>query len=358
MSRHRWASLSLAAALVAAGCAVDVGPTAERPSGSGTFEPTASPAEETWRISVVRAPDVSGFRAEAGRSGLIAGDRTIWVKAVDGTWMPGDALDQVEDVGRLGVTTWRGGFVSWAIGGLVQTSADGVAWHDASAGPGEANLASIVPFGDELILVGQGMSDPAGAWRSRDGSIWTPIKAAPDGMLAATTRPGGDLLAIGASGPDAAAWLTADAVEWERAADPRPEAAGLIAWHGVAANPAGVVVIGNVGEAPAVWWSLDGTAWTRSQSFFEDDAYLSHVSAVPGGFAIAGRRRDRPVVWLSSDGRSWSAVDLPIEAGTQGQAEVVRTTDGGLVAFGYSMQDEGNGGSSRSGYLVWTLGPG
>lgn len=160
---------------------------------------------------------------------------------------------------------------------------------------------------------------------------------------------------MGTSGAVASAWQSADGADWEVAAMPEPEEAGVSAMHDVAANPTGVAAIGSVGEAPAAWWSLDGTAWTRSPRFTEDHAILAHLTAIPGGFAIAGNRRDRPADWLSSDGRAWSAVDLPIAAGAKGQADVIRATENGLVVFGYSTQDEGHGGSSRTAYLVWTL---
>lgn len=44
-------------------------------------------------------------------------------------------------------------------------------------------------------------------------------------------------------------------------------------------------------------------------------------------------------------------------AGTHGQADVIRSTENGLAVFGYAIEDAGNGGSFRTGYLVWTLEP-
>jgi len=49
-------------------------------------------------------------------------------------------------------------------------------------------------------------------------------------------------------------------------------------------------------------------------------------------------------------------MDLPIATATEGGASLVRIGPGGLTIFGYTSQDAGNGGESRTGYLVWVLG--
>jgi hypothetical protein len=115
-----------------------------------------------------------------------------------------------------------------------------------------------------------------------------------------------------------------------------------------------VVAIGDAEGRAAAWSSNDLATWTESPSFGED-VFLGAISNVRGTFVIAGRRRDRPVVWSSPDGRSWASTDLPTSGSGAAEAAVVRLLDERLVAFGYTTEDAGNGGSSRTGYLIWTL---
>jgi hypothetical protein len=161
-------------------------------------------------------------------------------------------------------------------------------------------------------------------------------------------------VAVGSQGPDPAVWTSADSEAW--ASGPAPERRGseTSALYGVSAGPVGVVAIGDAEGRAAAWSSNDLATWTQSPSFGED-VFLGSISNVRGTFVVAGRRRDRPVVWSSPDGRSWASTDLPTSGAGAAEAAVVRIVDERLVAFGYATEDAGNGGSLRTGYLIWTL---
>jgi len=116
------------------------------------------------------------------------------------------------------------------------------------------------------------------------------------------------------------------------------------------------VAIGDVDGAAAVWGSADLVHWTRSAQPARDDEFLAHVTAANDLFVIAGRSRDRPAVWLSANGLIWTSMLLPLPADGTGEVSDVVVEDGRLIAFGFATEDAGNGGASKTGYLVWTLG--
>lgn len=351
---HRFIVALIAGSVIVAGCGTT--PPSEAP-GTASIGPATSPDQATWREQAVLSPDREAFVAAASQSGLVVGDKTTWVEIDRGRWMPAEAVEAVDETSRLGIAKWQGALISWADGGVVQVSRDGLSWSNAVSGPGESNPANMVSFGSQLLLLGEGVRRSVGAWRSADGSAWMPIEGAPMGMWAAATLPGHGLVAVGWSGPNAAAWRTADATIWDRVAGPQTTGAGTSALYGVAAGAAHVVAIGDIDGAAAAWSSDDLATWTLSPSVWGDDTYLAGIAYVRGAFVIAGRRGDRPVVWLSVDGRAWSSFDLPIAAGVEGDAVETTIDKDRLVVFGYSTVDAGNGGSSRTGYLVWTLEP-
>lgn len=349
VTAHRCIVALIAGSVVVAGCGAT--PHSEAP-GSASIGPTVSPLQATWREQTVLTPDRQAFAAAAGRNGVIVGDSTTWVGIEGGRWLPAET---VEETDRLGIVEWHTGLVSWADGGVVRLSRDGLSWSNEVSGPGESNPATVVAFDNQLLLLGEGVRSSIGAWRSVDGSTWTAIEGAPLGMKAAATLPGRGLIAVGWSGPNAAAWKTADARTWERVVGPATPDGATSALHGVAVNGSSVVAIGDVDGSAAVWTSDDLATWTLSPGVGGDDAYLANIAYVRGTFVITGRRGDRPVVWLSADGRTWSSVDLPIAGGVEGEAVETTVVDDRLVVFGYSTDRAGNGGAFHTGYLVWTL---
>lgn len=333
--------------LIAAGCGSSPAPS---PANQTIAFPTSTPAQGIWHEQTVLAFDHEGFIAAEKANGLVVGDQTSWVELKDGRWMPAEAVNQDD---RLGITSWHGSLIAWADGGVILISRDGLALTDAVSGPGESNPVTIAPFADSLLLLGEGASRSVGAWQSADGSTWTPNDKAPTGLKAAATFQGHGLVAVGWTGPDATAWSTTDTRTWTLAGLQPTGASSTL--RGVAASGKHVVAIGDIDGSAAVRTSDDFVSWRLSGTAWGEDAYLSSVIDLDGAFVIAGRRGDRPVVWRSPDGLSWTSFDLPAAQAVKAEAVHMTIQAGRLVAFGYSNQDAGNGGSFHAGYLVWTL---
>ena len=320
---------------------------ATEPSSSSVIDEVPT----TWHQATVLPPDEPVFRAAAAQRGVVIGDKSVWARNERAAWIPAEPVDESS---RIGLVSWRGKLVSWSDGGLIRTSQDGLTWVDAIVGPDESNPTMIVAYADQLLLLGQPTRSLIGAWRSADGSRWTAIDGAPVGMQAAVDAGGRGLVAVGSQGADVAVWTSADSAAWASAPAPERRGPETSALYGVSAGPVGVVAIGDAEGRAAAWSSNDLATWTQSPSFGED-VFLGSISNVRGTFVIAGRRRDRPVVWSSPDGRSWASTDLPTSGAGAAEVAVVRIVDESLVAFGYTTEDAGNGGSSRTGYLIWTL---
>jgi hypothetical protein len=328
------------------------------PGAGGFLPPPASggvdvlPERPSWRSATILPADGAAFTAASLHHGIVAGDRMAWVTADGTTWRPAESFDGTDP---LGLVSWNGRLVSWAIGGLVQTSADGLRWKDAATGPGESNLTAMLALPDALTLFGESIHTNDGAWRSVDGSTWSPLPDVPTGIVAATIRPGGGLITVGAVRGSAATWWSPDGMTWQFGGTP-DAGASQVDLTGVAATSAGVVAIGAIDGNAAAWSSRDLGSWTPSAAVWGREAFLESVTTIGGTFVIAGRRNSRPTIWTSFDGRAWSAIDLPIPAATEGGASLVRIGPGGVTVFGYTTEDAGNGGESRTGYLVWVLG--
>jgi hypothetical protein len=340
------------ATLLVGACASPPNPTVH------TGQPTPSSGSmaideipTTWHQASVLPPDEPTFRAAAAQRLVVIGDKSVWATDERAAWIPAAAVNEST---RIGLVSWKGRLVSWSDGGLIRTSQDGLSWVDVVVGPDESNSTTIAPYADQLILFGQPIRSLVGAWRSADGSRWAALDGAPLGVQAAIDAGGRGFVAVGTQGPDPAVWTSADSEAWASAPAPERRGSETSALYGVSAGPVGVVAIGDAEGRAAAWSSNDLVTWTQSPSFGED-VFLDAISNVRGVFVIAGRRRDRPVVWSSPDGRSWASTELPTSGSGAAEAAVVRVVDERLVAFGYTTEDAGNGGSWRSGYLIWTL---
>jgi hypothetical protein len=340
----------LALALVGA-CGSTPAPTTARPAAS---EEAQAISDGDWRIATILPPDDASFRVASQASGLIVGDQTMWTTTDGVAWRP---AEPIETVNRYGIVPWSGRLVSWAEGGLIQTSPDGLAWTDATVQPDESNPTAILAMPNALLLFGEATRTDASGWRSVDGSTWMSVAGLPKEVRAVATRVQGGTIAVGNIRANAAAWMSSDGASWTPVAAPSVDG-GYIDWTGMASGPAGVVATGGFEGQPAAAWSTQGgEAWAAAANAFGPDPFLQGVTAVGGAFVIAGRRNSHPTVWTSPDGRSWSGLDLPIPESSEGEATVVRQTPTGPAVFGYTTEDAGNGGRSRTGYLVWTLPP-
>ena len=201
----------------------------------------------------------------------------------------------------------------------------------------------------------------AAAWSSTDAMNWRRESdlPAPGGssISAAVVGQDGSVIAVGGSGPTAAAWRTTDGATWTLTQLPAP---GTDAGVGpgaterlsaVAETPGGFVAGGYVETATAIrmaslWRSPDGVTWTRTivpipagSSEVTGIAELSASELVAVGIA-GDERRGTAAVWQSHDaGATWSAIASPSLAA--GRMLAVAAGRGGVAAVGELQEQTG-----------------
>jgi hypothetical protein len=249
----------------------------------------------------------------------------------------------------LNLYGWSGGYVAFESDGdrssdsprpasLASTSStDGLHWSaprpfDISGFPDRIDIAQVVEGPDGLVAVGRFTPDTcggppvvAGLWHSTDGTTWQAV-ALPKDMVRGhvETLDGGSAgyIATGkqADQKTAGIWVSRNATTWHAVALPKP-ANGTLVVNGATSFAGGLVVAGAVlgpegcGGAssihPAVWWSADGSSWTREVlpgASAADDASLSVHRLNDDTVVAALQAGDTPDAWISTDGRTWRAV--------------------------------------------------
>jgi hypothetical protein len=167
----------------------------------------------------------------------------------------------------------------------------------------------------------------ARVFRSPDGRSWREIGSVSGSDAGGITGPiafdGSRYVAVGyeiggedyASQFNAAAWVSADLQTWHKA--PVQTSFAGTAISDIAANQGRFVGIGtSQGMVASVWTSGDGLQWepVTDPLTLPADAGLepTAVESVSGRFVLVGRIGDRPAVLTSADGRRWSKVtDVP-----------------------------------------------
>jgi hypothetical protein len=163
---------------------------------------------------------------------------------------------------------------------------------------------------------------------------------------------------IGPSGDHGAAlWRSVDGREWAAVALDPPGAAGpgYQSMTAVAGGPLGFLAAAVDRGLPVVWWSGDGTAWSRVQGPFLDEHAITGVAVGRAGMVAVGTIRTGGNVdgmaWFSADGSAWRTVPLG-SAGFTGPGQqavrAVTATGAGFVAVGHDEH-----GPRRAG-VVWT----
>jgi hypothetical protein len=172
-------------------------------------------------------------------------------------------------------------------------------------------------------------------WTSPDGLTWTRVQspafftsasvytvdAGSTGYIASGTLKDGVTQAV---------WLSADGRSWRQVALTKATFGNFVV-DGATDFAAGYVISGTVasnggcgGEAsvftPSLWWSANGTSWTRSKltgAGPASDAWVT-VNRISDHalMAIASRWDDTSqtydqLVWVTSDGRTWNVVKSP-----------------------------------------------
>ncbi|MGD0861443.1 MAG: hypothetical protein ABSA21_01610 [Candidatus Limnocylindrales bacterium] len=172
----------------------------------------------------------------------------------------------------------------------------------------------------------------------------------PAGLLALGRAPG---CADDGSGcmpePATALWASTDGVSWIRV--DLHKAFGGAAVGDVSAGPKGYMAVSRSSDAgaavPAIWLSADGQNWRASSlpSATFGAAYLARGTVLGGGFLVAGRigslegwgggyfPSTTPAIWWSADGSEWSRVTLSdVASAPQAEATITKVADGKLVA--------------------------
>ena len=161
-------------------------------------------------------------------------------------------------------------------------------------------------FGDESRLFG------TAAWQTPVGIVTA------DGLFVSA----GQSNELGDGTPDLfAAWTSPDGVDWT-ALEPEAAPDGLDSIvMSVASTPAGVLAAGYEEppsfpiiendpriQKPVVWFSPDGTSWTR-KVLAEEEGLAEAILTVGDTIYVLGHLGIDPTVWVSTDGSTFEVVD-------------------------------------------------
>jgi len=257
-------------------------------------------------------------------------------------WTKGPKID-----GMPNIAGWSGGYFAFKqmspddYGVMVSSSADGVTWADGPRLPAGEPFARISvaegPAG--LLILGwqQGCGEPEqlhAMWLSADGRNWTGNMVGAFAGATVLTVAGGSsgYVATGYTGdPEHAnpiAWTSKDARDWQQST-PAGSADEEVAIYGGVSFPGGFVLAGATWpdaesnctrpSTVSVWWSADGSDWTRYVLPGGSPATNPQVQV----YAISGRvlvmasvpagdpEHWTNLAWVSSDGRTWTSIALP-----------------------------------------------
>jgi hypothetical protein len=225
------------------------------------------------------------------------------------------------------------------------TSVDGLHWTAPQPIDGTFHdplrIAAVIEGPSGLLAVGQYYGDTCGGthtadalWTSTDGSSWhrvTPPSDFTSGRVYTLDGGSTGYIASGTlkDGVTPAVWLSHDGVSWHSVHLPT-STFGKVVVDGATNFAAGYVLSGAVlGEGgcggaalltPSLWWSADGTTWSRSTlsgaqpvrnaqmtvSRIDDHALVAIAAEYDQTTDQTSRK-----VWVSTDGRTWAPVAKP-----------------------------------------------
>jgi hypothetical protein len=305
--------------------------------------PDFTGAGGTVRVSLTSIGASAGTEVAAGDAD---GGPALWVSANGGTdWarmaVTGTAALTRAGSGQLagvahGAAGWVAVGTTLAGGGgpLVVSSRDARSWTAAASTAGRrgaGTVAAAVAAGPAgYVIVGHqpagGDGSAAVAWYAPGLTGWTSAAVQVAGgsasrtagqLMTAVTATAGGFTAVGASGTEPSAWLSAAGRSWRQVTLPAPAGAARAALGYVAANGSSVVAAGT-----------EFTATGASRPFAE-------VSA--------------------NAGRTWAAFQLPVPSagpGTGTTVTALTAAGGGFTATGTYVTQAGPE------VVVWTLPPG
>jgi hypothetical protein len=326
-------------------------PSTNPVTAPSTDVPSASPS-----VAPFPTPSAAASATPLTDVGLAPAGRWTSIRWIDA----GRAFPQLAKAGSESssktVYGWSGGYVAFGSDGgqgtdparpatLVSTSSsDGIHWSapsaiDVSGFPDQIDIGQVVEGPAGLLAVGRFPADTcggppviAGLWHSTDGTTWRAV-ALPRNMVRGhvETLDGGSAgyIATGKQSDQKTAgiWLSQNATTWRGLALPKPPS-GTLMVNGATSFAGGLVVAGAViGEEgcggpasihPALWWSADGSSWTRESlpdASTAAGASLSVRRLNDNEIVAVSQAGDTPDAWVSMDGKTWSKAPAPtIEA--------------------------------------------
>jgi hypothetical protein len=336
-------------AAIAVGIAVVViagggGGTGAAPSALAAGFPPARPAGAGFAGSRVILTAIGADAGTEVAAGGVNGGPALWDSSDGGTdWtravLQGPAALTQAGAGQLaevahGTAGWLavGTTIAGTGGPLVASSATGSTWTVTSgiAGSGAGYTATAVAAGPAAyVIVGRQSVGHAGA-------------------TAAT------------------AWYSPGLTGWRRATVSQQETSGdgTAMMNGVTATSAGFVAVGTTGTDPAAWLSATGQAWRQvavPAPANSARAALDYVAAngndlVAAGTEFSASGASYPFAEVSADaGANWTQVQLPVPAtgpGTGTTVTALTAAGGGFTAVGTYVTQAGPE------VVIWTLPPG
>ena len=231
-------------------------------------------------------------------------------------------------------SSFQNDFFSWSHGYL--------AFHEnlqsGSAVPWTSSDGRVWQQGPPLDMTGLAH----GAWVEE-------VVEGPAGLLALGRVPGCADDGTGClPAPATALWISADGLLWSKI--DLQKAFGGNAIGNVSAGPTGYIAVSASSDSgtarPAIWLSADGRVWravTLSSATFKD-AYLSEALVIKDGYLVAGRTGSlegwgggdfpstTPSMWWSADGSAWSRAILPnVAEAPEAEAAIATVGAGKLV---------------------------
>jgi hypothetical protein len=205
-------------------------------------------------------------------------DGLTWTRA---TLLPTSAFVAVADgpLGLLAVAQYESGVVSSQ---ALWTSQDGIDWFDLPVPEGLGQVTSLAGNASGYVATA---FDPSGGFavaRSNDGIHWSPV--AVEGGL-----------------------------QWDDSGPTVQAANGRLFLMGGLAPGSGLgpngIVLASTSPTGQVWWSDDGTSWTRSTGL--EGSYGAYIDAASDALLLHTNYRSTPggvgFMWSYDGGKSWQA---------------------------------------------------
>jgi hypothetical protein len=223
--------------------------------------------------------------------------------------------------------------------------------------------ARFVAVGADSAVTGTTTELDAAIWTSTNGRDWTRAPHARtqlggpgDQVMTAVTAAGPGLVAVGHDGDAAAAWTSSDGLRWTRVGSDSFTGEGQRRVRAVAAVLDGIVAVGSetgpdLIERPAVWASIDGTAWARtpvplrtSDAAGASDAPTGSLRAVlvtSEQVLAVGDVDGDAAVWTSTNGVSWTAVPASVAGSEDGDPVLGGTGQQSITGLAATATVEG-----------------